>query len=444
MTTILLFIFTFFFAVLPAAAAAAQAFAPNTLISKKAATAAAAAAVQDDFDRTFREGRDLVDKEEWTKAVEKFKEAINKYPNNKSTDAALYWLAFSYKKQKAFKQTGETLDRLLREFPASSWVTDAKVMKMEVASAALPRRGAIKLEGVSAALPVPGKAMTVLQRDYESILGTAQTASKVQLDRDDEIRLAAFQSLLSADAKRAIETMGGMLRADSKATETLKQETLRALRTPRLLSASRREQFTPLLRETLVKGYQNESSIKIRKDVIYTLAIINDEQSVRYISELYTSEDNKEIKKRIINSFSDSLRILSGPKPDSKTALIRKIEIEKLREILRNETDIELRRLAFSALQRSLSGEGGSSGSRQSNELITTSELIQLYDAEADEELKISFIRFLAGTKQNQASRKLLDIAKNDKSDKLRLEAIYSLRTSKDPEVLKFLEELIK
>jgi hypothetical protein len=50
----------------------------------------------------------------------------------------------------------------------------------------------------------------------------------------------------------------------------------------------------------------------------------------------------------------------------------------------------------------------------------------------------------LAESKQNQAAAKLLDIAKKDKSDKLRLEAIRSLGNSKNGEALKFLEDLIK
>jgi TolA-binding protein len=59
---------------------------------------------QDDFDKKFREGRDLIDKEEWARASEKFREVIEKYPDGKSTDAALYWLAFCHKKQFRLKE----------------------------------------------------------------------------------------------------------------------------------------------------------------------------------------------------------------------------------------------------------------------------------------------------------------------------------------------------
>lgn len=162
------------------------------------------------FDKKFREGKDLIDKEEWAKAAEKFNEVIGKYPDNKSTDAALYWLAFCYKKQKQFKEIDATLDR------------------------------------------------------------------------EDEFKIAAFQSLLSADPNKGIEAMNGILKSDSKASETLKLEVLRVMHRIRaangysslllaitVLPANPvNGQFTSLLRESLVKSFQNETNIKIRKEII--------------------------------------------------------------------------------------------------------------------------------------------------------------------------------
>lgn len=117
----LLIIFTFYIVIMPDTALALAADSSKTKTTN-----------QDDFDKKFREARDSIDKEEWAKAVEKFKELVSKYPNNKSTDAALYWLAFSYKKQKNFKEANAVLDRLMSEFSDSSWADDARVMKMEI------------------------------------------------------------------------------------------------------------------------------------------------------------------------------------------------------------------------------------------------------------------------------------------------------------------------
>jgi hypothetical protein len=360
---------------------------------------------QDDaFEKKFREGRDLIDKEDWAKAGEKFNEIVSKYPGNKSTDAALYWLAFCYKKQKLFKETDVTLDRLLKEFPASSWVEDAKVMKMEI----LKGQPAKLIEQISALPAVPVLPVAANQPNVLNLPNTPNEPTSVEpstgvlqtlIDRETEIKLAAFKSLLSADPKRAIQTMGDILTPDSKASEIFKQTALRVLRNPSLFqtqasantSASVAEnQLLTLLRETLIKSFQKETNIKIRKEIIYTLGGLNDDRSINYLVQLYASEGNQENKKAIINSL---FQLLGKSQKQSEKG--------------------------FDAFAR-------------------------LYDAETDEQFKMSIIRILSDSKQTQAFKKLLEIAKNDKSDKLKLHAIHALRTSNNPEVLKFLEELIK
>lgn len=444
----LLILFIFYIAVIPKAS---YAFTMYSSVSK--------ADNQDDFNKKFREGRDLIDKGEWARAANKFSEAVEKYPDGKSADAALYWLAFCHKKQKQFKEADAALDRLMEKFPASSWVSDARVMKLEIA-APLGRIypgsvGTTSLIGGLSGSPataspinsIEGNAIATRQGIYESLttagISSAARVTITPLDREDEIKIAAFQSLLAADPKRAIETMGEILKPDSKASETLKQEVLRVLRSPRI---SRTEtlsfafslngvgkEFVPLLRETLVKSFQNETNPKIRKEIIYVLGNLGD-QSTDYLKKLYaTAENDREIKKAIINSFSNSANRFYGFA--TNVAQRRKIESDILLEIVRTEKDLELRRLAFSNLQRF-------PGWAEGEQTINT--LAGLYDSEPDEAFKVLVIRAFADTKQNQAIQKLMDIAKNDKSDKLRLEAIYSLRTSKNPEVLKFLEDLIK
>lgn len=462
------------------------AFLPETKFAFATNVSAAKNSSQDkDFDKKFREGRDLIDREEWAKAAEKFNEVIAKYPDNKSADAALYWLAFCYKKQKLFKETDVALDRLLKNFSASSWADDARVMKMEIA-VPLGRFGSTNI-GLAETSP-PGfytrelpagtqtKAATTIigttaPENFESFqtfgsevtttagVGGAQTP----LDREDEIKIAAFQSLLAADAKKGIEAMSRIFEPDSKASETLKIEVLRAARRPRLLNNyysthsgttltinAVNKEAVPLLREALVKSFKNESNIKIRKEIIYTLTSLHDEQSVNYLGELYASENDREVKKAIINGFGSSwgvsgfsvTRLPSGNWSNQNPKLVmsgvgqvQKPEFGKLLEIVKTEKDAELRRLALSNVQRF-------SGWETHAQIVEI--LSRIYDAETNEDFKKSIIQSFGKTKQSQAARKLLDIAKNDKSDKLRLEAIYALRDSNSPEAVKFLEELIK
>ena len=423
---------------------------------------------QDDFDKDFRVGRDLIDLAEWAKAAEKFSEVTQKYPDNKSVDAALYWLAFCYKKQKQFAEANLALDRLIEKFSASSWVSDARVMRLEIgtslggfypaiANTIIPTGGVSGLPAPAAAINfTTGNTARRTQNLYESLTfgGVAASETRAPLDRQDEIKIAAFQSLLAADAKRAINAMGEILKPDSKASETLKLEILRVLRSPRMLraealslSASKTaggEEFAPLLRETLVKAFEREPNLKIRQEIIYSMVSLG-EQSTDYLKKLYAAAgDDRETKRAIINSFGNSAsgfyyftsaannfygyRTTNG-------AQNRKNESGFLLEIVRDEKDAELRSIALSNLQRFTSWAADEQ---------TIETLARLYDSDTDEKFKIGIVRAFSSAKQIQATRKLLDIAKSDKSDKLKLEAIYSLRNSKDPEVLKFLESLLK
>jgi HEAT repeat protein len=427
----LLIIFTFFIAIMP-----------NNSFGFELVSNVSEKVNQDDFDKKFREGRDLIDKEEWAKAAEKFKEAINKNPNNKSVDAALYWLAFCQKKLDQTKEADATIDRLLKEFPNSNWTNDARVLKMQMGfsfSYSTDNRGLI------ASLSKNNQGT-----EFSEIFKNLQ---KTPLDREDEIKLAAFQSLLSADAERGIKTLGEILKSDSTASETLKREVLQILRNPRLTRVQSQnldtflttngldKKFVPLLRDTLIKGFKTESNVKIRQEIIYTLASIDDEQAADYLVKLYASENDKQIKTAIINSygnirgfqFSNSFGILSGNSSDSSAA--SKIRFDNLWKIVRTEKDSELSRLALSKLLRF--------DDRLANAEVIN-ELKKIYDAENDEQFKVSIIRIFVRIKHDQATKKLLDIAKNEKSDKLKLEAISSLKNSNNPEVLNFLEQLIK
>jgi thioredoxin-like negative regulator of GroEL len=420
---------------------------------------------QNNFGEKFRAGRDLIDRQEWARATEQFREAVEKNPDHKLVDAALYWLAFCYKKQKKIEEADVALNRLFKEFPTSSWVGDAQVMKTEI----LPFLRRIYDDSFNAdknpkfaqgqfsadlQAQVTGGTINKSGQNSSSADKPANT-DRLPLARADEIKLAAFQSLLTADPRRAIETMGEVLKPDSNAGESLKREILRVWRKSRLFASKTLvsdinqniggEEFVSLLRETLIKSFQSEKNLKIRIEIIYLLAGLADEQSLTYLKQLYATENHRDIKKDIINSFGSSATVfypfgsdIAQKKKggsDITREQTRKIELDFLLELVRAEKDAELRRLAFSNLRHFKNWLAGA----PAVEVLT-----RLYDAEADQDFKLALVRAFAESKQSAAMRKLLDIAKNDQSDKLRLEAIYSLRTSKDPEVIKFLEDLIK
>lgn len=397
----------------------------------------------ENFDKIFREGRDLIDKEQWKEAAAKFKEIVCDCPDKKGVDAAFYWLAFTYKKQKMYAEMDETVKRLLKNFPNSSWTDDARVMLLQ--------QNAFTI----AFSPEQKEALTTQTFKI-------QLDSKTSLDREEEIKLAAFRSLLSSDANRGIQLAEDILKPESKASENFKIQVIRLLSLPgftlgRLAvvrpvqpaksvvgNVASAETFTafgnnsltqslPQIREMLVKSYQDNSSVDLKKEILSALGRTGDENSIRYLSQLYNSETNKELKKTILRAFGDTGFYHSSA--SAKSVAVRDAAGEKLLEILKNEKDIELKNYALSSLQSRFFWSKNEGMSQ---------EFSQIYNSVNDEDFKKLIIRALANFKQDTAIRKLLDIAKNDKSDNLRLEAIRSLQGSKNPEVIKFLEDLIK
>jgi HEAT repeat protein len=71
--------------------------------------------------------------------------------------------------------------------------------------------------------------------------------------------------------------------------------------------------------------------------------------------------------------------------------------------------------------------------------------LIQLYDAEKSVQVKKKIIFALTQAKNQKAAlHKLMAIGKSDPSPEARKEAIFWIGQSRDPEAIKFIEDLLK
>ena len=141
----------------------------------------------------------------------------------------------------------------------------------------------------------------------------------------------------------------------------------------------------------------------------------NERISLDELLQLYTSETNMEIKQALLRVFAES----NDPRAQAK-----------LYEIARGNESAELRGYAIRRL-----GE---------KDDATVSQLVSLYDAEQNMQIKMSILRAFGESRQKVAVRKLMTIARNDQSLELRKAAIRYLGESKDPEALKFLEDFLK
>jgi HEAT repeat protein len=321
----------------------------------------------------FREARDLIKDSEWQKAEARFNRFIAEFPKDREVPAALYWLAFSLKQQGKFPAADAAVTRLAQQYPASTWVNDARALRVEIA----PR------------------------------LKNSQVIEQGVTDTNDEIKLAALQSLFEAGPDRALAIAAGILKPGSSSSRLLKEGAIT------LLEDSEDRQAIPVL----VEVARADPDTRLRKKAIEALEDFDDDPAIAdELLKLLASEKDATLQEALIDALED----IEDPRAGVA-----------LGELARTSPSIALRRLAIEAL-----------GDREDDSAAES--LIQLYDAEKDERVKEDILEALGDSEHKPALRKLTDVALRDPSLRLRKRALALIGDSDDPDALKFLEELLR
>src|SRR5262245_30144181 len=386
--------------------------------------------------KVFSEARNLIKDGEWAKAEQSFKSFINDYPQDKDIAAATYWLAFALKQQKKFQDADNTLTQLIEKFPGSSWVIDARALRIEIAP---------KLSG---------------KKVQEVILK----------EENEEIRLAALQSLFEAKPERGVAMAAEILRPGSGESRLMKEGAIA------LLTDCEIKQAITLLIDTV----RNETDNELRKKAVRALGIHDDESVLDPLKSLVTQSTDKEIARIALKALGEhhgprAQAILgeiarSNADVEFRAAAIRGLgdheddsAVNELFKLFASEKDEKIQEEIISALgdinlpraqlrifeiarsaesvnlrQKAIRALGDQEGER------AVDNLIQLYDAEKDEGTKLVILDVLGDSEEKKALRKLIEVARKDPSLKLRKKAFAAIGDRDDPEAVKFLEELLK
>lgn len=348
----------------------------------------------DEFLKEYQEARDLIAREEWSKAAEKFNKIIQEYPKHSETDAILYWLAFSYKKQNKFEEADKALERLTQEFPSSLWARDAKVMSIEI----LPR---LRKEQTTLITTVPTRRKSESLQIITSPGGQTEVIRELSLDADSEIRLEALKSLLMSDEKAALEAAGKILRLESE-SERLRQNVMF------LIARHGGAQAVPLIIETV----HQKTNPELRSTAISVLGGMTYDAAGDFLLGLYETETLLKDKRQALFALSRHKR-----------------GVGKIMEIAKSGDNLEFRKIAVFRL--------GRIGGQPAVEF-----LLQLYDSESNQEIKSEALSSLGNTRNKQAIKKLIDVARRDQSPQMKKNAIIALGGSNDPEAIMFLQEI--
>ena len=453
--------------------------------------------------KILREGRDLIDAEQWAQAAQKFNQFVQSYPKDKDVDVALYWLAYSLKKQGRSREALEPLKQLLKKYNTSSWADEGRAMLNEIAGE----------------------------------LGDSKLAQKT-LDRpneDEEIKIVALQSLFEANPERGVNYVRDILKPGSTASPQLKEAAVSLLGSrggpaavPLLLELAR-NQTDPEMRaraihslgeeggeavlEDLVRLYDAERDEEVKRQILHSFSETesprahaklvevarnrSESQELRRsaihwlgeqnasafddLSQIYAGEQNVEIKRQILHAFSEmndrraTARLLEVARNASEPQELRQSAVHWLGErgdesavddLMKiyeasNEPDIRRQILhSFSEMESpraraklvEVARGGGDTELRQSaihwlgeqDDAATLDTLIAMYDGEQNQDIKSQLLHAFSESKQKRALQKLMDVARRDPSIEMRKQAVHWLGESDDPDALKFLEDLLK
>ena len=443
----------------------------------------------------FKQGRDLIEAQNWQKAAEKFNDYIKGFPKDKDLDAALYWYGYALQKQGLKDDAKKPLERLIERFPGSSWRREAEAL-----------------------LVAMGFQNTVTEG----------------INRDNcEIKILALQSLFQADEERAIALVTDSLKANSTTCPGFQSAAVSLLgahagprAVPLLLEIARTnpdlklrltaikrlgEQHSEQVTDELIKLYDADRTKDIRIQIIRALVesrtqrgrtkvidIANSgddpavrQYAIRYLSEIqdpgaidaliriYDTDKTPEIRTQVIRALADRedprarekiLQIAkSGETPEIRIEAIRRladhgrIGMDDLLSLYSGEPDVKIKQGLLRAFADSKDPRAKTklmeiahgndpvelrkyairvAGDQDDEQ--TTDQLIAMYDSEQNAEVRAALLRAFGNSKQKSAVRKLMTIARSDPSVEQRKLAVRYLGDSKDPEALKFLEELLK
>jgi HEAT repeat protein len=274
----------------------------------------------------FRQARDLVNAGEWSQAEERLNRFVEEFAADREVPAALYWLALAHKQQNEFAVADGVLTRLIARFPQSPWVADARAMRVEIA----PR------------------------------LKNTQVIEQGVRDSNDEIKLAALQSLFEARPERAVAIATDLLKAGSGASRVMRAGALE------LLADADVAEAVP----ALVAVARSDPDQRLRLEAIEALGEIRSERAEAPLLELARSGDF-EIRRHAIEALGEraedggTLRVLQSlmaiydAEPDErlKEEIIEALgesresaALNKLMQIAAGDASTKLRKEALSAI----------------------------------------------------------------------------------------------
>jgi HEAT repeat protein len=341
------------------------------------------ARAQRDRDRensAYDQGQSALDSGRWERAVSAFDRVVEL--KGAKADAALYWKAYAQNKLGQRPESLATINALMKEYPKSRYLSDAKALEVEVKS-----------------------------RSGQPVNPAAET--------DEEIKIMAITALQNSAPEEAIPMLEKVLQGTG--SPRLKARALFVLA----------QSNSPRARDVLVRIAKGSSNPDLQMKAIQYLAIHGGRESRAALADVYSSSSDVDVKKRILNAFmvsGEKDRLLNAAQSEQNAELrasaVQQLGVmgahDELWSLYQKESSVDVKKQIIRALFT-----GGS-----------LTRLTELAKGEQNPELRLLAVRNLGLMGSKRSGDTLIEIYGSDKDEAVRKAVINALFVSNNAEGL--------
>ena len=258
---------------------------------------------RDRFENFYEQGQSAIERAQWQQAIERFTVLVDsKAPR---ADAALYWRAYSLDKLNRQPEALTSVAELLKGYPASRWVADARALEIQVR-----------------------------QRAGQPVSPEVQA--------DEELKLFAIQGLQHQDPEQAIPMLEKLLQGTS--SPRMKERVLFVLAQS---NAARARQVMT----TVARGGSNPD---LQMKAIQYIGMQGSQPNRQLLGEIYTSSTDVDVKRQILRAYmmaGDRERVLAAAtnekSPQLRAEAMRQLGMmgagDEVWQLYQKETDAQVR-----------------------------------------------------------------------------------------------------
>jgi len=367
-------------------------------------------------EQLYEDGQDALEEARWQRAIERFSTVAA--AKTARADAALYWKAYALDKLGQKAEALATAAELMKGYPASRWMSDAKALELQVRQ--------------SIGQPVRPEA-----------------------EGDEELKLLALQGLQHSDPEQAVPMLEKILQ--SSTSPRLRERALFVLA----------QSNSPKARQIIIDAAKGAGNPDLQRKAIQYLGVHGSRENREALAQIYQASTDVDVKRRILRSFAisgDRARVLAAAttetSPELRAEAVQQLGVmgahdelwqlyqkessvdvkkrilqamfvggnsTRLIELANNEQNVELRRTAI----RNLGLMGASR---------TADALTGLYAKEKDVETRKAIIQ--AFFHQNNAEQ-LVAIARKETDPVMRKEIVARLSTMRSKVATDYLLEIL-